>query len=381
MKTIIKISLIVLISSFIAACGSSQKEESPAAKLETYKKQVNDLNKQIEDLEQGINATGKEAYTGIRIPVSTMVVKPEKFAHYFEATGELESIDEAYISPEVIGQIVTVLVKEGQIVKKGQVLARLNTLVIEKNMQEVKDQLNLAETIFNKQSALWDKNIGSERQFLEAKNNFESLKNKLETMKAQYDYYILKSPINGIVETISLKEGEMASPGLQFMHVVNIDELYVTAQISETYLPVIVKGEEVDITFPTFPGMQFTRPVYRTGNVINQENRTFLVQVKLDNPTGKLKPNMLANLEINDYTDPQALVIPSILIRNDLQGRFIYLAEKKDADMIAHKIYITTGKSYLDKTEVLSGLTAGDVLVNNGYNNVSDGVVINVLNN
>jgi len=379
MKTIIKITFLALVTSFMFACGSSQKE-NPVVQMETYKKQVSELNKKIEDIEKDINTTSHETYTGIKVPVLTQVLHPELFSHYFEAAGELETIDEAFISPEVNGQVVHISVKEGQMVKKGQTLARLNTVVIEKNIQELDSQLSLAETIYKKQSALWEKNIGSERQFLEAKNNYENLQIKLATLKAQYNMSIIVSPINGIVETIVLKEGEMASPGMKFMRIVNIDELFLTAQLSETYLPVVKKGEEVTITFPTYPGIKMSKPIHRTGNVINKENRTFEVQVKLDNPTGVLKPNMLANMEINDYNNEQALVVPSVLIRNDMKGSYIYLADKKDVETVARKQYVTIGKSFKDKTEVVAGLTEGDIYITDGYSNVSDGAVVKVMN-
>jgi len=161
---------------------------------------------------------------------------------------------------------------------------------------------------------------------------------------------------------------------------VNIDELFLTAQLSETYLPVVKKGEEVTITFPTYPGIKMSKPIHRTGNVINKENRTFEVQVKLDNPTGVLKPNMLANMEINDYNNEQALVVPSVLIRNDMKGSYIYLADKKDVETVARKQYVTIGKSFKDKTEVVAGLTEGDIYITDGYSNVSDGAVVKVMN-
>lgn len=380
MKTIIKITLLALVSSLIFACSTSESE-NPMVQKESYQKQIAEINEKIEKLNIEIAEPGNITHEGLRIPVSTEILAPTPFSHYFIAAGEMESIEEAFISPEVNGQVVAIYVKEGDQVKKDQKLAKLNTVVIEKSMQELQSQLGLAETIFTKQAALWEKNIGSERQYLEAKNNYDGLQNSIATLKAQYDLMFIKSPINGIIETIRLKEGEMASPGMQFMQIVNMDHLYLTAQVSEAYLGVIKKGDEVNVLFPSLSGMDITRPVYRTGNVINKQNRTFEVQVEVDNLTGEMKPNMLANIEINDYNNQAAFVVPSILVRKDLIGSFIYVATQKDGDTVAQKVYVTTGRSFKDKTEVLEGLTTGSVIITNGYSNVSDGAVIKVINN
>lgn len=377
MNTIFKITFIISISIFLFSCESAEKE-NPVVQIENYQKQVKELNKKIEQLESS-NSENKE-YTGLKVSVQTETLNPQSFSHFFVATGEMETVEEAFISPEVGGQIVAIYVKEGEKVNKGEVLAKLSTAVVEKSIQEVQSQLNLAEIVFKKQSALWEKQIGSEIQYLEAKNAYEGLQNKLETLRAQYNMAVIESPIDGVIEKIILKQGEMASPGMQFMQVVNMDQMYLTAQLSEAHLPIIKKGDVVNITIPSIPGFQLSEPVYRTGNVINKQNRTFEVQILLENPTGNMKPNMLANMEINDYNNDQAIVVPSILIKKDLKGSYIYVATPKGGDTLAQKVYITSGRSFEDKTEVVSGLNPGTVIITNGYNNVSDGAVLKVIN-
>jgi len=307
-----------------------------------------------------------------------MLVTKQAFSHYFEATGELESVSEAYISPETSGQVTEVNVVEGQKVRKGQKLAKLNTSVIEKNISEVKTQLNLAEIIYNKQKELWSKNIGSERQYLEAKNNYESLQNKLNTLWAQYNMSIIHSPISGYVEKIFLKKGELASPGMQLMQIVNIDELYVTVKLSEAYLSAVHLGDTVEIRFPSFPDLVLKKRIYRISNVVNKQNRTFDVQVKIDNPGGKLKPNLLANMLFNDYNSPASIVLPSILIKEDMKGSYLFIAKKTGDHWQARKKYVETGISYKNKTEVLSGLAEGQHVITDGYSNVSDGMTVRV---
>lgn len=371
-----RLLLILSISIFIISCSSNNESTSDTDKLKEYKKQIEELNTKINEVKQ--NATAGE-YAGLRTPVKIETISAVPFSHSFSATGELESINEAFISPEVNGQIISIAVSEGEEVKKGQLLAKLNTIIIDNTIVEVEAQLSLASTIYDKQSLLWEKNIGSERQYLEAKNSYTGLINKLQTLKAQKSMAIIKSPINGIVEDIVLKKGELAVPGMQLMQIVNIDKLYVTVQLSEAYLPVIEKDDIVEITFPSYPGLSYREPVYRTGNVINKQNRTFTVQIRIDNEDGKLKPHMLASIKINDYNVEQAIVLPSIIIKEDLTGSFIFIIGDDNGNCIAEKKYIVTGRSFEDKTEVVDGLNIDDKIITDGYNNISKGSVVTIL--
>ncbi len=372
-----RLFLILTISLFIISCSSNNENVSDTDKISAYKKQIEELNLEIYKVEE---ASSSGEYKGLKTPVKVETITATPFSHSFTAAGELESISEAFVSPEVNGQIISINVNEGENVKKDQLLARLNTVIIDKNIIEIESQLALAKIMYDKQSILWEKNIGSERQYLEAKNGYESLENKLYTLRAQKNLAIIKSPIDGVVEEIMLKEGELAVPGMQLMQIVNIDELYVTIPLSEAYLPVIKKGDYVDINFPSYPGITYREPVYRTGNVINKQNRTFTVQIEIYNKEGILKPHMLANVIINDYNSQQSIVVPSILIKEDMNGSFLFVIGNENGNNIAVKKYIETGKSFKDKTEVLDGLKIGDVIITDGYNNISKGSVVSIVN-
>ncbi len=369
------IFVILIFSLFIVSC-SNNGEVPNADKIRDYKHQIKELQQKITEVEAEI---AKGDYTGLRVPVRVEAVELQPFSHSFTAAGELESVAEAYISPEVSGQIVAIEVAEGQRVKEGQVLARLNTVIVEKNIAEIKSQINLAKIVYEKQSKLWERNIGSELEYLQAKNNYESLLRTLETLQAQLDLAVIESPINGIVEEIFSKQGELASPGMQLMQIVDLEDLIVSVKLSEAYLPVVKKGDFVDITFPSYPDVVFHEKIWRTGNIINKANRTFIVEVKINNKDGLLKPNMLANITINDYSVDDAIVLPSILIREDMEGSFIFVSEKENDRDIAVKKYIKTGKSSKDMTEVIDGLSAGDVIITDGYSNVSKGAVITIM--
>mgnify|MGYP002397947395 CR=1 FL=1 len=375
-----KLILILTVVISVMACNSERTAETITKEIQSKENSIETLNSEISKLEQELSELKPDSvYTGKKIPVRTLKLQTQDFDHFFEAAGELESVNEAYISPEVSGQIEKIAVQEGDKVKKGQLLAKLNTSLIEKNIEEIKTQLSFAKTMFDKQSELWDKNIGSERQYLEAKNNYESLENKLKTLRSQYNMSVITAPFAGEVEDIILKKGELAGPGVRLMQLVALDKLVVKAKLSESYISSIKEGDKVVVSFPSYSNLEINAIVSRVGNVIDKSNRTFMVEVELNNSDNRLKPNMLANITINDYNAENSIVVPSVLIKHDLSGKYLFSLKKKGNNMIATKKYITPGKSYKSMTEILSGLEAGEIVITDGYNNVSDGSVVNII--
>ena len=365
-------------ATLMASCGSGNDEKAIRDKIKQYKEEAKALETKAKELEAQLSDINDPA-NGNTTRVTVMAVDRKPFSKYFSATGELEAIHEAFISPEVSGQITDIEVEEGQWVQKGKLLARLNTSLIEKNIQEVRTQLELAEVFYKKQTELWNQGIGSERQYLETRNNYENLKNRLASLQEQYNMSIITSPISGYVENILLKRGELASPGMQLMQIVDLENLQVTAKISEAYLPIIREGEEVTVTFPSYPDIRFTKPITRVGNVINKQNRTFQIEIGISNPEKALKPNLLANIEINVYNSDTSIVIPSMIIREDLKGKYIYVVEDNGNQLVSRKKYIQVGKAYKDRSEVISGLKEGEQIIIDGYSSVSDGSYIEVV--
>lgn len=373
-----KIFPLLLITLFLVSCGTTDEKEAIKEQIKTYKDEVSQLNLKIAELESQLQNLGisDEHYT---TPITILEVQEKPFMHYFQVSGNVDAVDKAFISPEMNGQIKEILVKEGDHVKKGQLLARLNTSITETTIIEVQTQLDLAKTLFKKQKQLWDKKIGSEVQYLQAENNVEALESKLQTLNAQRDMAYVKSPINGIVDIISLEEGELAIPGMQMMQVVGLSKLRVAAEVSEKYLPVINKGDVVTLSFPSFPQMEMEVPVYRIGNIVNISNRTFPVELRIDNIDNKLKPNIIALITFLDFSDDSALAVPSIIIKEDIKGQYIYVAEEDGAKTFTRKVYITTGLSHGDETMVTSGLSQGDKVIIEGYSLITDGTEVNIL--
>lgn len=374
-----KLSFIALIF-ILAACSSKvdnpETKEEIESQISDYKAQIGDLNKKIVVLEEKLFVLSGASKSGT--PVSVSQLQSQPFNHYVEVNGSVEAINDAYISPEINAQVMEIYVKEGNRVVKGQQLMKLNSSITESSIQEVETSLELAKIVYEKQKQLWEKNIGSEIDFLTAKNNKESLESKLKTLQAQADMALVTAPISGIIDEVYVKEGEMAMPGMQLIQLVNLSELYVNADVSEAYLTKIKKGDMVKLEFPSYPSVSMQVPVHRLGNIIKSANRTFKVQLKISNPDNLIKPNVLAKIKINDYSAENALLVPSMIIKQDLQGKYVYVVDQEQ--LTAHKVYIETGISYKDQTMVTSGLKEGELVIVDGFSRVSDGTEIKMQN-
>ncbi|MCK4568850.1 MAG: efflux RND transporter periplasmic adaptor subunit [Bacteroidales bacterium] len=375
MRKVLSIAIIILIA---ASCDPVDEKEAVKSQIREYKDEVVRLNIKIKELEQELASLGETGEQFIS-PVTIDRLQERPFNHYFQVSGNVDAVEKAFISPEINGQVKEILVEEGDHVKKGQLLARLNTSITENTIQEIKTQQEMANTLYEKQKQLWDKNIGSEVQYLQAKNNKEAMESKLLTLQAQLDMAYVKSPINGIVDAIFIEEGELAMPGFQLMQVINLNKLKISSNVSEKYLPVINKGDVVELTFPTFPSIEMKVAVERTGNVVNLGNRTFPVELRIDNIDGQLKPNILALITFLDFNENNALIIPSIVIKEDIQGEYVYIVKEVDGKAIAKKVYITSGMSYNDETMILSGLNPGDQVIIEGYSLVTAGTEVKII--
>lgn len=367
-------------SLFFVGC-SGRTEEGPDAirqQISEYQAQINEITLKVNELERELEGMGERPRSRNQLPVSVLEATLTTFEQYFNATSTVEAVQAAIISPETSGQIKEILVEKGQQVRSGQVVARLNTSVIENSIEELRTSLSLARTVYQRQKGLWDLQIGSEIQYLEAKNAVESLESRLNTLESQLQMAVMRAPFTGLVDEIFLKSGELAMPGVRVMNLINLQRIYINADISETYLGSINKGDLVKLRIPSFPELEMEVPVHRIGNVINPENRTFRVQLLVDNPSGLFKPNMMAVMAINTKSIEEALVIPSILIRQDLQGHYVYLAGSNNGDQVAIKRYIERGPDGEGSTMVLKGIEPGDLIINRGNNQVVDGSLIRI---
>jgi RND family efflux transporter MFP subunit len=287
---------IAMFVGFVLFSCTSNKDGKSADEIRNqinkYKIEVKKLEKNISILEKQLDTIGQEQTLGRVVNVAVSKLSLQPFQHYFIATGAVEAKYESYISPQTNGKIDYIYIEEGDKVTKGQLLARLNTEIIENNIDEVEVNLELAKTLYEKQKELWNKKIGSEVQYLQAKNNYFSLKSRLKTLQSQYDLSFIKSPLTGVVDEVYQKVGEMGTPGMRLVHVVSLSPLTLKAKISERYIPAIHVGDSVQVTFPTFPDMKIMASINRIGYVVNPANRTFDIEVNLNNSNNKIKPRL-----------------------------------------------------------------------------------------
>ncbi len=376
MKNIVLASIALLMIS----CAPKESEDN-SEKIREYQALVKEYTEMIEILEkETASASGTDADEQRATAVEIKQVMPEQFSGYFEAKGAVEAIEDAYISPEISGQIKNVYVERGQRVKKGDLLILLKTEVTQNTISEVKTSLELADVLFKKQAQLWEKQVGSEMQYLEARNGKESLEARLATLESQLEMAYVRAPFDGIVDDIMVKTGELASPGIRLLRLVNLDRMRITAQVSESFLQNVKVGEMVELKFASLPGVAAKEPIHRIGTVIDPVTRTFALEILMKNRNEMLKPNMLSSVLIQDYSDPGALLVPSIILKQDFKGTFLFRVKEDGTHYTAEKVYVKTGKTVQEITKIQGGLQAGDKVIVKGYNLVADGEKVNVLN-
>ncbi|MFP4691816.1 MAG: efflux RND transporter periplasmic adaptor subunit [Bacteroidales bacterium] len=365
--------------------GSSSSEDDSDQirnRIDEYNDEINRLTQEVDKLHQTLNARGVETGGNDEVAVTVSKLEPSVFADYFSVSATVEAVNSATISPETSGHIRRLYAEKGEPVKRGQVIARLSTDVAEGQIEETETSLQFAETVYQRQKRLWDKDIGSEIEYLEAKNQAERLRKNLETLRLQKEMAVMKAPFDGFVDEHFIEEGELAMPGTPVMEIINLDELYINADVSESYLPYVFKGRDVILRFPAYPDVEMTVPVHRVGHVINPESRSFRLQLKIRNDNDRFKPNMMANVSVQVAEVEDAIVIPSMLIGYDTQGNYVYVADEDSAgNTVASKVYIERGENAEGATQVTGGLEAGDLLIMRGHRNVTDGEKIRIESN
>ncbi len=353
----------------LIACGP-RGDEAQLARLE---QQRDALTEEIERLKQEI---AQKARPGVKqeklMNVNISQVERGRFQHFIQVQGTIESDNNVLIAPQSSGIVKKIHVTTGNKVSKGQLLAELDGSILESSIAELENGLNLAKTIFERQQRLWDKNIGSEIEYLQAKNNKEGLEKKLATLKEQYKLTKIFTPLSGTVDEILIKEGEMAVAGMGAVRVVQLSNLKIKVDLSEAYISSIKQNDLVHVKIPVI-GREFDLRVDAVSQVIDLQNRTFQIEMKIPKSEAGIKPNMLSVLTINDYTNDEALIVPLNIVQETGQEQFLFVAEKLDGDWIARRRSVKTGSSYIDRAEVLSGLQEGEYVVTFGYQNLADG--------
>lgn len=374
MKPIYKFLPIIFFASLVISCAQEEGVEAMKTKLADLKSQAGTINSEIKTLEAEISKLDPEFANANKksILITTAAARKGEFIHYVEVTGSVLSKKNVSISSETAGRILEVPVTEGMRVSRGQILARIDAESLERNVEEMENSLELATTIFQKQERLWNQKIGTEIQYLEAKNRKEGLEKSLASMKTQLDRALVRAPFNGTVETVQVRMGESVQPGVQMFEFVGESDLFIQSDVSESYVGVLGKGDSVNVEFPSLNKTMISR-VSSVGGIINPNNRTFKVEVALPNMSD-IKPNMIAVLKIRDYQNPSSVLVPAHLILADNQGDYVFVVENQTA----LKKYVKRGLTANSETEILEGLTGTEVLVDKGFREVGDNFSVNI---
>jgi membrane fusion protein, multidrug efflux system len=369
MKT--KVFSIILIAIVIASCVSKDKN----AQLKKLLQQRDQISDQIKTLQDEI-AKGDtlSVVKGNRVAVTELKLTP--FNHFIEVQGKVDGDENVSVSCQSGGTIDQIFVKEGDHVSKGQVLAKLDDKVMQQSLKELQTSFDFVNSMYEKQKALWDQKIGSEVQFLSAKNNKESMEKRIATLKDQIALATMTSPINGTIEDMPIKIGQMMMPGLIAFRVVNFEKIKVVADLAEAYTSRVNDGDLVNVYFPDL-NKEVVGKVNFSSKFINPTNRTFSVNVRLTGVDPKMKANMICVLKINDYKAEKATVIPINLVQTDQSGNYVVLAEKKATGAAAKRVRVDIGETYKGLIEITSGLKENDLVITSGYLDLENGQAIN----
>ncbi len=374
-----RFTTILALSVLFFACGGSGKSdlEKKKEELAKYKQDLVELQKKIATLEAYIAKNDTSDKGSKKKLVNMMVVKVQPFQHFIELQGTVDSDENAFVSPANPGLITRINVKVGDKVGRGTVMASAESSALQSTLVEVNAALDLATIAYEKQKRLWDQKIGSEIQYLQAKTQMESLQARRKAIQGQINMSNVIAPFSGTVDEITVKLGEMASPGYNGIRVVNLDNMKATAKVSDTYISKVKKGALVNVYIPDID-KSFEAKISFVSQVVSSQSRSFQVDIKLDNREKFLRPNLIAKIKINDETIENALVIPSKIIQKNIDGSpYILIAEKqKNGTLQAKKVDIETGTDYGGSTVVKSGIKEGDTIITDGFQDLVDGQII-----
>ena len=379
---------ILIATLFLVSCGGDKKEnfetilnsqnlENIVAKKKEIEAEQLKLVTQIEQLNAQIEVLDTVKKLSL---ITTFITKEEVFNHFLELQGNVTTKENLVISPEYSGVLTSVYIKEGQRVRKGQKLAKIDDGGMSQQLAQLEIQANLAKTTFERQERLWNQKIGSEIQFLQAKSNYEAQQMAVNQMKSQLAKTVVTAPFSGTIETVISNQGSVVSPGVQLFRIVNLSNMYIETDVPEKHLTNVRKNKNVIVNFPVL-NKTINSKIRQASNFINPANRTFKIEVAIPNKDNDIKPNLTAKLKINDYTNPSAILIPQSIISENANGeQYVYIANDRNGKKATtQRVIIKTGKTQGDVIEVLNGLESGVEIIQEGARSVKDGQTVEVI--
>lgn len=369
--------LFIGLSLLMFRCGQpsevSKENVSSPSSLEALQVQKDKLTQQINTattaLEEVNAAIDQMTNNEKRVLVTALSVEAVNFEHTIEVQANVKTRQNLDLYPEYNGKLVSIYVKEGQSVKKGALLAKIDDAGLKEQLDQIELQLNLAETTFERTERLWNQKIGSEMMYLEAKTRYEAQKKQLAQMRRQLAKTKIYAPFNGTIDQVFANQGANVAPGVTpILRIVNLNSMYVEADVPENYLTSVTKGSKAVVEIPVLGQSQITS-IRQTGSYIQPSNRTFRVEAPLDNPNGDIKPNLVAKLNVIDYTNPEALMVPRRILRQNAEGVYFVFAlsnSEGENSYAAEQRFVELGKSKNEMIEITQGISQGDLLIDEG---------------
>lgn len=385
-----KIYPILALSVLLVACGSSENgsvsQTIESGDLEAIRSMKTNLTNQLNGIETdlaALEAAIANLDTNENLPlVTTFEVQPQVFNHYLDLQGNVKTRENVLLYPEMAGTLLTVKVKKGARVSKGQILAVIDNGGMSNQLSQLKTQAALAQTTFERQATLWEQKIGSEIQYLQSKAQAEAQANAVLQLEKVLAKAQITAPFSGVIDQVLKDPGTVVSPGngSEVFRLINLSNMYIEVDVPEGYLGAVTKGKKAGVYFPVLQD-SVNAVVRETGNYINPNNRSFSAEIAVENPNGQIKPNLNARVHINDYTNENALLIPQSVISENAAGeQYAYVAELYNGEAIAKRHIITTGKTQGDFVEITSGISAGDLIIKEGARSVKDAQAVKILN-
>ena len=369
---------LLLLVLILSSCDSNTLD-SKKDKLDKLNNSLLDIKLEIKNLEEEIKLLDSGFNKKNYVYISTISPDVNKFFHKVQLRGTVFSRSNVLLNPEMIGRLKRIYVKEGDSVIKGQILAEINSDVLNNSILEIETNLELFKVIYERQKNLWENNIGSEIEYLKSKSNYDALLKRFETNKIQLLKYKIASPFNGMIDKVFLNEGEMSSPASPIFRIFSGKDSYLNLDASEAYIGKFNINDNVDIVIPN-SDTKVESKILSIGQVIDVQNRSFSIEINIPESFQELvKPNQVIVVEMVDYSNPNAILIPSNVIYSDDTGEYVYGIKEFDGTIIAKKISVIVGKSYNYKSEILEGLDGSEIIINKGSTEVIEGAYVQII--